>query len=133
METVNLEILGKDPKVQKAIQMAKNFGVAKVPVLITGEIGVGKKALARYIHQQSGRAVNAFCVVDCSQDPALVEKAIFGHRDENSNKFHRGAFEEGNKGTVVFTNIDCLPFRIHGIMGFYVFWVLIFVIIGFIG
>ena len=56
METVNLELFGQDPKVQKAVSTAKNVSVTKAPVLISGEAGVGKRTLANFIHQNSNRA-----------------------------------------------------------------------------
>ena len=42
METVDLNLFGSDPKVLKAVSSAKNVSVTKAPVLIAGEVGVGK-------------------------------------------------------------------------------------------
>lgn len=105
MESVNVEIFGADPKIQKALGLAKNLSVSKSPVLISGETGVGKKTLARFIHQSSVRSDAPFEVVDCGGSPEEVENAILGHRDENG-RFVRGALEKGNGGTVVIGNID---------------------------
>ena len=58
METVNLELFGQDPKVQKAVSTAKNVSVTKAPVLISGEAGVGKRTLANFIHQNSNRPLD---------------------------------------------------------------------------
>ena len=108
METVNVELFGKDPKIQKAISIAGNVAVTKAPVLIVGEVGVGKKTLARYIHQNSTRAERPFMSVDCSNEPQQVENEILGHRDEETGRFNRGILESANGGTVVFANIDGL-------------------------
>lgn len=108
MDTINVELFGKDPKVQKAISVARNVSVTKAPVLIVGEAGVGKRSLARYIHQNSNRVQRPFVIVDCSATPQDVENQVLGHRDEESGRFNRGALEEANSGTVVFSNVDCL-------------------------
>ena len=58
METVDLNLFGSDPKVLKAVSSAKeNVSVTKAPVLIAGEVGVGKKTLGRFIHQNSNRTL----------------------------------------------------------------------------
>lgn len=107
MDTVNSELFGRDPKVQKAISIARNVAVTKAPVLIIGEAGTGKRTLGRYIHENSNRAQNPYVIVDCAQDAQDVENAVLGYRDD-AGKFHRGALEEANRGTVVFANIDSI-------------------------
>lgn len=108
MNTVNVELFGQDPKIVKAISVARNVAVAKVPVLIVGEAGVGKRTLANYIHQNSTRANNEVRFVDCSQEAKQVENEILGHRDEETGRFSKGALEVANGGTVVFSNVDGL-------------------------
>lgn len=107
MDTVNVELFGKDPKIQKAVVIAKNVSVVKAPVLVTGEAGLGKRTLAKYIHQNSNRANGPFQVVDCAQDSTTVENRILGYRDEEG-RFHKGILESANKGTVVFANVESL-------------------------
>jgi two-component system, response regulator FlrC len=108
MDTINVELFGKDPKIQKAVSVARNVSVTKAPVLIVGEAGVGKKTLANYIHQNSNRANQPIEMVDCSMSAQEVENRILGHRDEETGRFHRGALEAANMGTVVFANIDSI-------------------------
>jgi two-component system, response regulator FlrC len=108
MDTINVELFGRDPKVVKAISAARNVSVTKAPILIVGETGIGKKTLARFIHQNSPRAHATLEFVDCSEAPQEVENKILGNRDTTSGKFTKGALEVANKGTVVFCNIDCL-------------------------
>lgn len=107
METVNVELFGKDPKVQKAVNVAANVSVTKAPVLVAGEAGVGKKTLARYIHENSSRQGKPFEVVDCSADSKTVENHILGWRDEDG-RFNKGVLEKANTGTVIFANVDGL-------------------------
>ena len=121
MNTVNVELFGKDPKVQKALSIARNVSVTKAPVLIVGEAGVGKRMLATYIHENSNRAEQILKFVDCAEDPKNVENMILGFRNEESGRFVKGALEEANLGTVVFANIDALEEdfqkRLHKILG----------------
>ncbi|OUR96192.1 hypothetical protein A9Q84_07480 [Halobacteriovorax marinus] len=108
MESVRVELFGKDPKVTKAISVARNISVTKAPVLVVGETGVGKRALSRYIHANSTRANNTYICVDCSGDSQSVENEILGFREEESGRFVKGALEAANGGSVVFANVDCL-------------------------
>ncbi len=105
---VNVTLFGKDPKVQRSLAIARNVSVTKSPVLIAGEVGIGKKSLGRYIHQNSNRASEAVAVVDCAQEPGEVENQILGFRDQESGRFNKGVLESANRGTVIFANIDSL-------------------------
>ena len=108
METIRVELFGTDARVEKALGQARNLSVSKAAVLIVGENGVGKRTLGRYIHENSGRASQAFELVDCSLPAQDVENRILGHRDNITGRFNKGILEAANKGTVVFANIDCL-------------------------
>jgi two-component system response regulator FlrC len=106
MDAVRVELFGKDPKIQKAISVARNVSVTKAPVLVVGEAGIGKRTLARFIHENSSRAERPFQVVDCAQEAKQVENEILGWRDEETGRFNKGALEAANSGTVVFANIE---------------------------
>jgi len=103
----NFEIVGISPRFLKAVEFGRNVAVTKHPVLITGEAGTGKRRLSEYIHGQSSRAKNILIVIDCSKKHDIVEKEILGFRDEDG-RFHKGALERGNGGTVVLANIEGL-------------------------
>ncbi len=67
------------------VRVAKKVGAANVPVLITGETGVGKEVFAHIVHAASGRAGKPFVPYNCATVPRdLLESQLFGHR--------RGAF-----------------------------------------
>ena len=108
METIRVELFGTDTRVEKAVSQARNLSVSKAAVLIVGENGVGKRTLGRYIHENSGRASQAFELVDCSLSAQEVENRILGHRDSATGRFNKGILEAANRGTVIFANIDCL-------------------------
>ena len=108
MLTQGLILVGNHPKFNTALETAKNVAVTKTPVLISGEAGSGKKALGRYIHQNSARKSARIEIVDCLEDSQTVEKIVLGHRDDESGRFNRGVLEVANGGTVIFANIDAL-------------------------
>lgn len=108
MVSFNEVLVGQHPKFKKAMDFATNIAVTKSPALIVGESGTGKKTFCRYIHGNSARANQALTVVDCSQDAKSVENQILGYRDDETGRFHKGALELSNGGTVVFANIDGL-------------------------
>ena len=108
METIRVELFGTDTRVEKAVQQARNLSVSKAAVLVVGENGVGKRTLGRYIHENSGRSMQPFELVDCSLPAQEVENRILGHRDNATGRFNKGILEAANRGTVVFANVDCL-------------------------
>ena len=106
MLKVSEEIFGLDPKMQKALGIARNVSVTKNPIVITGEKGTGKRSLGQFIHNQSSRRDGPICIVDCSRSSKEVENEILGHRDEETGKFNRGVLESCNSGTVILSDID---------------------------
>lgn len=121
MNTFTAEYFGQDPKIVKSVKIAKNVAVTKAPVLVVGEAGIGKKTLARFIHQNSTRANKPFVIVDCAVGSELVENEILGYRENESGRFVKGALENANGGTVVLINIDALEDdfqkKLHKILG----------------
>lgn len=121
MNTLTAEYFGQDPKIVKAVKVARNVAVTKVPVLVVGEAGVGKKTLARFIHENSTRANKPFVTVDCGAGSTQVENEILGYRETESGRFVKGALENANGGTVVLVNIDSLEEdfqkKLHKILG----------------
>ncbi len=108
MNSVNVDLFGKDLKIMKALKIARNVSITKSPVLIVGELGVGKRTLAKFVHENSSRSEKPLEFVDCSDDPEIVENNILGHRDQETGRFNKGVLELSNSGTVVLANIDCL-------------------------
>jgi NtrC-family two-component system response regulator AlgB len=68
------------PKMQSAIELARQVAASDAMVLIRGESGTGKGVLARAIHAWSGRAEKPFATVSCpSLSGHLLESELFGH------------------------------------------------------
>ncbi len=83
-------------------------------VFITGESGVGKEVLARYIHSQSVRSEQPFVVINYSALPeTLLEGELFGYKAgafTGARQDRKGIFEEADSGTIFLDEIgDITP------------------------
>jgi PAS domain S-box-containing protein len=106
-------IIGKNEKITKKIEMAKRVAKSKVSVLITGESGTGKELFARAIHEHSGEK-GLFVPVNCSAIPnELFESEFFGYEQGAftgaSKKGKIGLFELAQNGTIFLDEIGDLP------------------------
>src|SRR5262249_20473828 len=87
--TERAEILSSNARMLRIKEIARHVADVDVPVLITGESGVGKEVVARYIHTQSKRHDRPFVKVNCAALPHdLLESELFG--------YDRGAFTGAN-------------------------------------
>ncbi|MES1203756.1 MAG: sigma-54 dependent transcriptional regulator, partial [Pseudomonadota bacterium] len=95
------------------VRMGKRAAASNIPVLITGESGVGKELLARAIQGASDRAGKPFVTVNCGAIPEnLVESILFGHVKgafTGAVDTHAGKFAEANGGTLFLDEVGELP------------------------
>lgn len=77
----NIEgIIGKSPKMQRAIEIMKKIAPSNVTVLINGESGTGKELAARAIHYNSPRRTRPYTAINCAAIPDnLFESELFGY------------------------------------------------------
>lgn len=78
-------------------------------ILITGENGVGKELVARWVHEKSNRASGPLVEVNCAAIPTeLIESELFGHEKgsfTSAIKQRIGKFEQANGGTLFLDEI----------------------------
>ena len=108
MEGMNVNLFGRDTRVLKNLRFVENVASTKAPTLIVGELGVGKRTIAQYIHSLSNRRDEPCAIVDCAADPREVEDKILGYHDQESGRFVKGILESANKGTAILAHIDSL-------------------------
>jgi len=94
---------------RSVIAMGERGAKANIPILITGESGVGKEVIARAIQGASERAGQPFITVNCGAIPEnLVESILFGHEKGSftgANSKHLGKFQEAHTGTLFLDEI----------------------------
>src|SRR6202012_4491530 len=103
------------------MQMVKRLGEraakSSIPILVTGESGVGKEVIARAVHGSSDRAGKPFVAVNCGAIPEnLVESILFGHEKGSftgAHEKHLGKFQEANGGTLFLDEVGELPLDIQ--------------------
>jgi len=98
---------------REAIGLAERVAATDTNVLITGESGSGKDALAAFIHAKSSRANEPFVKIDCATLPGdLLEAELFGYERgafTGAGEAKPGRFELAQKGTAVLDEIAHLP------------------------
>ncbi|MDP3406415.1 MAG: sigma-54 dependent transcriptional regulator [Brevundimonas sp.] len=107
------DLVGDSRPMQMVKQLGARAAKSSIPVLITGESGVGKEVIARALHGASDRAGKPFVAVNCGALPAnLVESILFGHEKGSftgASDKHLGKFMEANGGTLFLDEIGELP------------------------
>jgi DNA-binding NtrC family response regulator len=113
----NRPMVVRDPSMQVVIQLADQVAPSDASILITGESGVGKEVVARYVHQKSRRANRPFISVNCAAIPEnLLESELFGHeKGAFTGALARriGKFEEANGGTLLLDEISEMDARLQ--------------------
>jgi two-component system response regulator AtoC len=99
----------ESPSMQSLYVNAARAADSAVNLLILGEPGVGKKALARWIHQKSRRARRSLVTVRCGAiENHRIDKALFGSGPSPNRGAYPGAFESADGGTVILEEVDAL-------------------------
>ncbi len=97
--------------------LADQIAPSEASVLITGESGVGKEVMARYVHKKSRRADKPFISVNCAAIPEnLLESELFGHEKgafTGAVARRIGKFEEADGGTLLLDEISEMDIRLQ--------------------
>ena len=82
---------------------------SNIPILITGETGVGKEGIARYIHESSTREDKPFIAINCGRFSAeLLQSELFGHEAgafTSAIRQRQGAFEAADGGILFLDEV----------------------------
>ncbi len=107
------EIIGNDPKLNRAIEKAIQVAPTDISVLVTGESGVGKESIPRIIHSLSHRKHGKYIAVNCGAIPeGTIDSELFGHEKgafTGAVGNREGYFEEANGGTIFLDEVGELP------------------------
>jgi two-component system, NtrC family, nitrogen regulation response regulator NtrX len=104
-----IEMVGESPAISKIKHTIEKVAPTDARVLITGENGVGKELVARWIHEKSNRNAGPLVEVNCAAIPSeLIESELFGHEKgsfTSAIKQRIGKFEQANGGTLFLDEI----------------------------
>lgn len=107
------DIIGNDPGLNRALEIAVAVAPTDLTVLIVGESGVGKENIPKIIHQYSRRRTGKYFAVNCGAIPeGTMDSELFGHEKGSftgANEMRKGYFEEADGGTLFLDEIGELP------------------------
>lgn len=103
------EMIGESEPIKRIKETIEKVAPTDARVLITGENGVGKELVAKWIHEKSNRASGPLVEVNCAAIPSeLIESELFGHEKgsfTSAIKQRIGKFEQANGGTLFLDEI----------------------------
>jgi transcriptional regulator with GAF, ATPase, and Fis domain len=102
-------MIGDSEPIRKIKDTIQKVAPTDARILITGENGVGKELVARWVHEKSNRADGPMIEVNCAAIPSeLIESELFGHEKgsfTSAIKQRIGKFEQANGGTLFLDEI----------------------------
>ena len=103
------EMIGESAAMQKIKDTIEKVAPTEARILITGDNGVGKELVARWVHEKSSRVSGQLVEVNCAAIPSeLIESELFGHEKgsfTSAIKQRIGKFEQANGGTLFLDEI----------------------------
>lgn len=106
-------IIGFDPALERAVDVAVQVAATDLSVLIVGESGVGKENFPRIIHDNSPRKIGKYIAVNCGAIPeGTMDSELFGHEKgafTGAVEARKGYFEVADGGTIFLDEVADLP------------------------
>ena len=107
----------EDPVSKMTLELARKAAKTKATVLLSGETGVGKEILARFIHSHSPCFKGPFISVNCAAIPEnMMEAILFGYEKgafTNAINSYVGKFEQAQNGTLFLDEVSEIPFGLQ--------------------
>src|ERR1044071_9863667 len=107
-----MRLVSNSPAMQKVAELVDRVASTSSNVLVLGESGTGKDAIARLIHDRSPRRDRPFVKIDCAALPEeLLESELFGYEKgafTGAAEAKPGRFEAAEGGTLVLDEIGSL-------------------------
>ncbi len=114
------DIPGESPQMQRVRNFVKSAGGAQASILIRGEVGTGKNALASAVHNAGPCSEGPFVIFACSSVPnELVVSELLGYEESSETKRIGGRpskFELAKGGTLFFQDVDALPLEAQAVL-----------------
>ena len=113
------EIVAVSPEMSSLLNELKEIASTEANLLITGETGVGKELVARYVHRQSPRSQKPFVDVNCAALPSdnMFQSEVFGHEQgafTGATSRKRGKLELASSGILFLDEVGDMPIESQG-------------------
>ena len=106
-------IIGNDPNLNRAIEVAVQVAATDLTVFINGESGTGKDVFPQIIHQNSARKHGPYFAINCGAIPeGTIDSELFGHEKGSFTGAYdtrKGYFEVADGGTLFLDEVGELP------------------------
>jgi two-component system, response regulator FlrC len=106
-------VIAEDAASRNLFTLAARVAQTDVTVLLTGESGVGKEVVARYVHRNSARKGGPFVAINCAAIPeTLLEATLFGYEKgafTGAQSAQAGKFEQAQDGTLLLDEVTEMP------------------------
>ena len=106
-------VVANDAAARNLFAMAERVAQTDATVLLTGESGVGKEVVARFIHNHSSRRDGPFVAINCAAIPeTLLEATLFGYEKgafTGAQQAQAGKFEQAQDGTLLLDEVTEMP------------------------
>ena len=110
-------LLGSSSSMQTLLALLDPLLGTAADILLYGETGAGKDAIARYIHENSPRSEHNFVAINCGAVPEnLIESELFGHEAgafTGADKRRIGKFEHAHQGTLFLDELESMPLNLQ--------------------
>ena len=104
-------IITKSSAMRAIFKYIEAISKTRLPVLVTGETGVGKELIANAIHRLSGRGGELVALNVAGVDDTLFSDTLFGHKRgafTGADQERKGLIEQAEKGTLFLDEIGDL-------------------------
>lgn len=116
-DPVSQRLLGNSQAMQTLRQQIQKLGKVQANILVYGETGAGKEAVARALHECSPRSTKPFVAINCGAlTHDLVESELFGHRKgafTGASESRQGKLELASGGTLFLDEIESMPLSVQ--------------------
>ena len=106
-------VIASDPVSRNLFALATRVAQTDTTVLLTGESGVAKEVVAKYIHKHSARHAGPFVAINCAAIPdSLLEATLFGYEKgafTGAQQAQAGKFEQAQYGTLLLDEVTEMP------------------------
>lgn len=110
-------LVGTSHAINQVREQLQKIADTEQPLLLLGEVGVGKEVVARNIHNQSLRRNQPFVVLDCAAvETDVIQALLFGYKQGlavSDLEPQQGYLESADQGTLYLDEVSALPLTVQ--------------------